>query len=369
MQRRPPVKGWAVQEISAFSFYLRTGRRREDDRVERKYNHWHDPGDGRFTFSGQGRYFSGGAAARGQAQASSRRPVGGDVSNGQIGLRQRANLLAGPSQLNDSEPVKLALNGRNPRVRMRGNGGPPLHDPRTLEQVFPGLFNSPAGTIVAVADNLLGLTDPSRAQTTELSKAYANRLVREIQAIDPTFHRSLPTAGYPPTSEGQANHINDLRLARAKAYYQRRELRPLQVEIVRFLQRSADDAYSRGLEELKAGRLHVRLSPQEALGNYVDREVARELTRLFNRLSIASGRGELAQVNRRAYHRPENTYSRPDARVGNVSFDWSLTPKNLTTPQIRNFFRSDFQPEVVVIIRPSQLGRPTLYAIKKPSGR
>jgi hypothetical protein len=40
---------------------LRTGRIvPEPDDVERKFNPWHDPEDGRFTFSGQGRYFAGG---------------------------------------------------------------------------------------------------------------------------------------------------------------------------------------------------------------------------------------------------------------------------------------------------------------------
>jgi hypothetical protein len=252
---------------------------------------------------------------------------------------------------------------------MRGNGGPPLHDPRTLEQVFPGLLNSPSGAVVAVADNLLDLTGPSRRLTTERVEAYANHLVREIQTLDPSFRRSLPTAGFPSTTEAQANHINDLRLARAKVYYQRGELRPLQVEVARFLQPQVSEIYARGLRELKAGRLPVRLSVQEALGNYVDREVALALTGLFNRMGISSRRGQLVQVNRRAYHSPERTYSRPDARVGSVSFDWSLTEKNSSTPQIRNFFRSDFKPEIVVIIRPGQLKGNSLYAIKKPSGK
>ena len=356
-----------MQQISAFSLYLRTGRRRREDRIERKYNHWHDPDNGRFTFEGQGRYFAGRPSA--QTRASNRPALGHQDSSPQLERRLLASELAGPSRSNSSTPIKLAQNNPNPRIRMRGNGGPPIHDPRTLEQAFPGLGNSPGGAIVVVADNLLDLTGPSRRLTTELTEAYANRLVQEIQTLDPSFHRSLLTAGFPQTSEGQANHINELRLARAKAYYRKGELRPLQVEIVRFLQPKVSEIYARGSEKLKAGRLPVRLSEQEAVGNYVDREVVKELTNLLNILSIPNGRGQLVQVNRRAYHRPDSTYSRPDARVGNISIDWTLTVKNSTTPQIRNFFRSDFQPEIVVIVRPSQLGRPSLYAITKPSGR
>ncbi|RIA35447.1 LysM domain-containing protein [Hephaestia caeni] len=49
---------------SAFEVYLRTGRRGTDwcrQDIEVKFNPWHDPQDGRFTFSGQGRYYGAGA--------------------------------------------------------------------------------------------------------------------------------------------------------------------------------------------------------------------------------------------------------------------------------------------------------------------
>jgi hypothetical protein len=61
---------------SAFSVWLRTGRwpcaTSDAEQIERKYNHWHDPADGRFTFSGMGRHdgswsagdFSGGGGGR-----------------------------------------------------------------------------------------------------------------------------------------------------------------------------------------------------------------------------------------------------------------------------------------------------------------
>jgi LysM repeat protein len=56
--------------MSAFEFYLRTGRRvpSSDPNLELKFNPWHDPDDGRFTFAGQGRYF-GGSGARTELQS------------------------------------------------------------------------------------------------------------------------------------------------------------------------------------------------------------------------------------------------------------------------------------------------------------
>ncbi|MBN8849033.1 MAG: hypothetical protein J0I73_13190 [Sphingomonas sp.] len=43
----------------AFSMWLRTGRwpvARGADGTELKFNPWHDPGDGRFTFANTGNY-------------------------------------------------------------------------------------------------------------------------------------------------------------------------------------------------------------------------------------------------------------------------------------------------------------------------
>lgn len=52
---------------SAFAVFLRTGRRQvvRSDKIEVKFNPWHNPEDGRFTFAGQGVYYGqGGAGSR-----------------------------------------------------------------------------------------------------------------------------------------------------------------------------------------------------------------------------------------------------------------------------------------------------------------
>jgi hypothetical protein len=51
------MQGSEEHRQRAFSVWLRTGRRVRypDDRaIERKFNPWHDPDDGRFTFAGAG---------------------------------------------------------------------------------------------------------------------------------------------------------------------------------------------------------------------------------------------------------------------------------------------------------------------------
>jgi LysM repeat protein len=49
---------------TAFSIYLRTGRRVDVSQVEVKYNPWHDEDDGRFTFAGQGQYVAAGSSGK-----------------------------------------------------------------------------------------------------------------------------------------------------------------------------------------------------------------------------------------------------------------------------------------------------------------
>ncbi len=51
--------------MTAFSIHLRTGRKVDGRPLEVKFNPWHDPENGRFTFVGQGNYFS-----RGSQQAT-----------------------------------------------------------------------------------------------------------------------------------------------------------------------------------------------------------------------------------------------------------------------------------------------------------
>lgn len=63
--------------MSAFEMYLRTGKRPQmsglDEDVEVKFNPWHDPDDGRFTFKRQGTQY-----ARGRQQPGPKARIGGD---------------------------------------------------------------------------------------------------------------------------------------------------------------------------------------------------------------------------------------------------------------------------------------------------
>jgi hypothetical protein len=89
---------------------------------------------------------------------------------------------------------------------------------------------------------------------------------------------------------------------------------------------------------------------------------------MFFSYGISFGPGEDVIINNRDYETSDNgqSYRLPDVRIRDVSFDWTLFPKTISTPQIRGFFRADSQPRAVVIIRPSQLGDYNTYLIPRP---
>ena len=144
---------------------------------------------------------------------------------------------------------------------------------------------------------------------------------------------------------------------------------PLQVETLRFLQKTVDDVYAEGVKEYDAGRLQTYLSREEPIGNYMDPEVRQALREFFDSYSIVYGpRGNIT-INNRDYDTssPPRTWTVPDARVGNISFDWTLTLKTIANPQIRGFFAADSRPGGVVIVRPTQLGANNTYIIPRPT--
>ncbi|HVI98092.1 MAG TPA: hypothetical protein VM657_03410 [Sphingomonas sp.] len=371
----------AAQGRHAFSVWLRTGHRprRPSGDIELKFNPYHDPRNGRFTFAPGGPRSVSNIVVSDRYSAlatSSRDSATGSSNASHLGS---PNALGGmPIGVNLDDDATVALfdppMAPGPTRTGRGSNIRAFEDPMTLEQSFPGLHHAPGGAIVAVADTLFDLTGPANAMTTEVLRNQSRQLMSQIKTIDPAWHydEMAPTDAFGNpiyTVQGLIARVNELRFQRAAVIARAMgDYKALQVEMLRFVQRRADDAYDRGVALLKAGRLTPRLSKQEALGNYIDREVRRELRNQYNRLGIDSAGAGPVRVNRR-----ENissggdlTYRRPDARVNDVAFDVTLTRKTLGTAQVRGFFDADFHPSRVVIIRPRQLGADYTYAITRP---
>jgi len=295
----------------AFAHFLRTGWRLPDsafeldpEPLEAKFNPYHDPQNGQFTFG----------------------PGGAPISDGVY-------------RPDDGTPSLTLTGGSEPPPGLGDNSGR-FHDPMTLDQTFPGLANAPAGSIIAVADPFLDLTGPGSQITSAMSLAYSQNLIAQIQAIDPSYR--YDSLGFPDTFDGQMREINDLRWDRAAAIYN-------------------------ALEAAKIGELPPAPTERMAIGNYIDKAVKSDFRDVLQVRNLTAPTGQIVRVSSREYDSSGDdlSYSIPDARVGDTAFDMTLSPKGPTTPQVRRFFNSDFRPNSVVIIRPRQLGANSTYIIKR----
>lgn len=357
-------------ERQAFTFWLRTGRLpppRAADGRELKFNPYHDPDNGRFTFAPGGPRSLRSVVTSDKRRSKVSAP---DMNAGTPSVRTETTRSVVSAVYNPDESNPLFQQVAAPR------GGPPMRRgsnylaslrPMTLEQVFPSLRDAPAGAIVAIADNLLDFSGPASALTGELTNELTDVLERQIKAINPSYW--YDPSNNPQTLEGQINQLNELRFDLAVALFRMKgDARALQVETLRFVQARTNEAYERGALLLKSGKLPVHISKELTLGNYIDREVRGELRRHYNQYGIDSAGQGPVRVNRREYVSSETelTYGQPDIRVDKVAFDVTLSPKNAKTSQVATFFRGDFRPTQVVIIRPKQLGPNHIYAIQAP---
>ena len=117
----------------AFSIWLRTGRwpdLRNLQRVELKFNPWHDPKNGRFTFAGRGRYF--GRGSNGQAGRRHGGDFGGGGASGSWGAPDRRRQPPPPRE------VRKSARGLAPSSRA-GSGAP------TTRETAPKQLDLPPG--------------------------------------------------------------------------------------------------------------------------------------------------------------------------------------------------------------------------------
>jgi hypothetical protein len=241
-------------------------------------------------------------------------------------------------------------------------------DFKTLEDVFPGLKHAVLDAALAPIDGFLGASEVAGEADLEATMGQYWALIKEIKGLDPSFvdEELLPANGIADLSgEARANLISNLRMRLAATYYRiRGDFGPLQVETLRFLQGGVDAAYEEAVRLYDAGKLQPYLSRNEAIGNYIDREVRSDVKSTFAFYGIPYGPRSDLTINNRDFQ-SSGDYRIPDVRVGDVSFDWTLTEKTINTPQIRDYFRTESQVRAVIVVRPSQLGRDTTYLIPR----
>lgn len=326
-----------------------------------------------------GRWISGGDSGS-AATTTSEHAIGAQLADAGTSdasddpVAQAAARAAAASERQTFEPnktpntIRVATEGeddRDPRFGIGGNHPPP-------EELIPQrLQQSPAGPVVQFFDNLLDISGPGDEANLEAAQLQMRDLLYRIHEIDPNYvYESVePSGGLAGMSwQARLSVINGLHADLAAAIYRvRGDIRPLQEVTLDFMQRMTNAAYDEAVQQYDAGELKAHLSRHEAIGNDVDSTVRGRLGVFFNRLGIPTGPGSAIQVNTRAYSSVVS-YRVPDARVGNLAFEVSLTAKSPSIRQIRGFFNAYFKPAGVVIVRPNQLGTNSSYIIWRPKG-
>jgi len=298
-------------------------------------------------------------------------PRGNAAAEGASGERVALPLDDGVYRPDVDHPFVLPVaGGVEEDEKPRDSNEPPAY--AHLLEAFPGLARVPWAKIpVAVADLVFAVGEAAEMTNEPLADKTYHDLLADIKEVDPSAVLLLPSGGVAGLSfQGRNDLINSLRMQLADSIYKGRgDARPLQIETLRFLQNAVDDAYVEGVNRFDAGRLTPRLSRGEAIGNFLDRLVRQQLREYFDNYQIRYGPGEDVTINNRNYNTSDETniiYKIPDARIGNLSFDWTLELKTPSSPQIRGFFSADSQPWGVVIVRPSPLGQNSSYLILRP---
>jgi len=182
-----------------FSTWMRTGRlpAERSGALELKFNPYHDPRNGRFTFAPGGAGYGSSGVVSYQWRSRKTRASLPPITPVQTDTWRAATPsapISEPDQLTDAvfQPNKTKpLLQRTAGIRfpdLRSNTRP-FDVPMTLEQTFPGLQNAPGGALIAAADNLLDITGPANRLTTTMSQQYADRIMSDIRAIDPNYRK------------------------------------------------------------------------------------------------------------------------------------------------------------------------------------
>lgn len=259
-----------------------------------------------------------------------------------------------------SKPSFSAPKQRNASRTGLGGNRPPME---TLLQVNPGLRANPIWTItLSPVDGFLGISDAAYAASAQAHDNMRSSLLHQITALDPSYRERASLQSGPFTRmslAGQANIVEQLRADYAAILYRvRGETGPLQVETMRLLQRSADVHFREGLSRYDRGELEQNLPRDLAVGRHVDRASRRDLIAFYRHNGLSFGRHSQVRVNNRDHDTSTSdvTFRIPDARVGNVAFDVTLSAKRATNPQIQGFFGADAQPVAVIIVQPTSRG-------------
>jgi hypothetical protein len=226
---------------SGFSHWLRTGSlptALSPEGVELKFNPWHDPEDGRFTFAGTGSHYGWSGADptgepsmddRGKSRAA--RPSKSEALRAGTRIYDgRRRTEPGPS---GGHPQSDAASRRgsppNPVAEFVSGVGEGLYDvgKETVTGVHAALTTNPVMTIRNAGGGIAGMIDtaiaaestPARIQVSRAAEAVANASARDIGRATGTVAGNVALAVAPGAALSKVSALRSLRLVRPRITY------------------------------------------------------------------------------------------------------------------------------------------------------
>lgn len=241
------------EQGSAFARWLRTGtlpQVRYPGGLELKFNPWHDPRDGRFTFSGAGRHYGGGSGGGGGGGTTGRANgrVDGDgaaptarvpraeASRASQSARYRKAAADRETIAAPVEPVAAARRGdrSNAAVEFVGGVGEGLYNvaEETVAGAYSALTTNPVTTIrnvtVGIADKIdaaIAAEDtPAHAQVARAADAVASASARELGRATGSAVGSAALTFAPGAAVNKIATARSLRNARPRETYHSPEI-------------------------------------------------------------------------------------------------------------------------------------------------
>lgn len=226
----------------AFTIWLRTGRLPQistTNGIERKFNPWHDPLDGRFTFAGSGRHYgTGGAGPSGRATGRNLGVINRQKPR-QPRITVRPSAAAPPAgqagQLNRNPPSPATVQPQSmPAVARRddfpnpvaefiagaGEGGYEVMK-ATVAGAYDALTTSPFTTlgnagrsIASMIDTAIAAEDiPAKIQVSRAADAIADASPRDIGRATGTVAGNLMLAAAPGSALAKFSKLRRPRFA------------------------------------------------------------------------------------------------------------------------------------------------------------
>lgn len=220
------------KQQSAFSHWLRTGRLpavSNTGGIELKFNPWHDPDDGRFTFAGSGRHHgAGGGQAAGRANprqprisAKPRLDVAGAGQTARPTPKPAGGVAAGTR----FKPIGAQQGRRgNPAVEFVGGVGEGLYDVAegVVTDTYTALTTNPAVTARNTVLGIAGAIDaaiaaeetPARIQVSRAAKRIVNATPRDIGRTAGSVAGNVAVSAVPGAAVAKVAAARRLRMAR-----------------------------------------------------------------------------------------------------------------------------------------------------------